>query len=207
MKRLQFEVPDEKVVDIDALVEKTGLKTRAQLFNVAYAFYNWAIRERENGRIIASVDEKQGKYKEVEMPGFPVMEEKIENISLDSLFAYLVPHIKTRQQMAAFTKLVDAFSEEEAQEGSPVPFFAGVEWQTALEEALQSSQLLMANQEWAEAGGSGQRLVVNVGPGGDILDAKPLELALANYSPIEYRKWRKAIQALQPDLPVNRVNK
>jgi hypothetical protein len=71
MKRLQFDMPEKDVEELDALVERTGLKTRAHLMNVALSFYEWAIRERGNGRIIASMDEAQQKYKEVEMPGFP----------------------------------------------------------------------------------------------------------------------------------------
>jgi hypothetical protein len=69
--RLQFEIPEDRVKDIDDLVKRTGIKTRVQLFNNALSLFEWAIREREVGNIIASVNEKNGKYKEIEMPGFP----------------------------------------------------------------------------------------------------------------------------------------
>ena len=71
MKRLQFDFPDEKVKELDDLVERTGFKTRVQLFNSALSLFEWAIREREAGRIVASVDESTDRYKEVVMPGFP----------------------------------------------------------------------------------------------------------------------------------------
>ena len=89
MKRLQFDFADERVKELDDLVERTGLKTRAQFFNSALSLFEWAIREREAGRIIASVDEATDKYKEVEMPGFPALKKEIDIISaaLESLFA------------------------------------------------------------------------------------------------------------------------
>jgi hypothetical protein len=71
MKRLQFDISEERVQELDDLVERTGLKTRAHLFNSALTLFEWAIREREAGRIIAAVDEKTDKYKEIQMPGFP----------------------------------------------------------------------------------------------------------------------------------------
>lgn len=91
MKRLQFDFPDERVKELDALVERTGLKTRAQLINSALTLFEWAVREREAGRIIASVDEITEKYKEVEMPGFPKPEKYIlseaEQALLKKLFS------------------------------------------------------------------------------------------------------------------------
>ena len=71
MKRLQFEMPEERVRELDELAERTGLKTRVQLFNAALTLFEWAVKERENGRIITSMDEVTGKYKELEMPGLP----------------------------------------------------------------------------------------------------------------------------------------
>jgi len=76
MKRLQFDFSEEKVKELDDLANRTGLKTRAQLFNSALSLFEWAIREREAGRIIASMDEKTDKYKEVLMPGFPDIREE-----------------------------------------------------------------------------------------------------------------------------------
>jgi hypothetical protein len=71
--RLQFEMTEERVKEIDELIDRLGLKTRVNLLNEALTFYEWAVREREAGRIIASVDEEEDKYKEVELPGFPTI--------------------------------------------------------------------------------------------------------------------------------------
>jgi hypothetical protein len=71
MKRLQFLVPDERAREIDDLVKRTGLPNRTDLLNNALTLLEWAVRERENGRIIGSIDEQAERYKEVELPGFP----------------------------------------------------------------------------------------------------------------------------------------
>jgi hypothetical protein len=71
MARLQFEIPEEQMQELDILLKRTGLKTRVQLFNSAISLFEWAVRQREGGRIIASMDEQKGTYKELEMPGLP----------------------------------------------------------------------------------------------------------------------------------------
>ncbi|HSF80008.1 MAG TPA: DUF4332 domain-containing protein [Anaerolineales bacterium] len=71
MTRLQFEVSDERIQELDSLQKRTGIKTRIQLFNSALSLFEWAVRQRESGRIIASMDEEKGIYKELEMPGLP----------------------------------------------------------------------------------------------------------------------------------------
>jgi DNA-binding CsgD family transcriptional regulator len=68
--RLQFEMTGERVKELDGLINRLGLKTRANLLNEALTLYEWAIRELESGRIIASLDEEKDQYKEIEMPGF-----------------------------------------------------------------------------------------------------------------------------------------
>lgn len=73
-KRLQFEFPIERVNELDAIADETGLKTRVQLFNSALTLFEWAVREREAGRIIAAIDEQTGQYKEFDMPGLPKVE-------------------------------------------------------------------------------------------------------------------------------------
>lgn len=71
MARLQFDMPDAKVKELDALVERLGLKTRAQLINAALTLFKWTVQEREAGRMVASVDEDRGVYKEILMAELP----------------------------------------------------------------------------------------------------------------------------------------
>lgn len=59
---------EKKLGEIDALIAKCGMQTREELVNSAITLFAWAIRQRERGRAIASVDEAQGVYQEVQMP-------------------------------------------------------------------------------------------------------------------------------------------
>lgn len=110
--RLQFEVPEDQVRKIDNLVNKLGLKTRVNLFNTALTLFMWAVRERESGRIIASVDEKAGQYKELEMPGFPPIiggdEPEREEKDTWELLNLLAHYIDEPVQLLAWKSLVAA---------------------------------------------------------------------------------------------------
>ena len=95
MKRLQFELPAERVKELDELLERTGLKTRVNLFNHALTLFEWAVRERESGRIIASMDEETGRYKELEMPGLPHIEDSENDIN--SLLSDLERRVEAKE--------------------------------------------------------------------------------------------------------------
>jgi metal-responsive CopG/Arc/MetJ family transcriptional regulator len=66
--RIQLDIPDDQVKALDALMEEVGVATRKELFNNALALFDWAVRERKLGRIIASVNEDEKKMKELMMP-------------------------------------------------------------------------------------------------------------------------------------------
>lgn len=68
--RLQFELDAERVEELDVLMRECGIRTRTALMNSALMFFQWAVRELKQGKIIASVDEQNAKYKEVVLPGF-----------------------------------------------------------------------------------------------------------------------------------------
>jgi len=68
MPRLQIDVTDQQVRDIDALMEKCGVSTKKELFNNAFVLLDWAVKEREKGNVIASIDEETQKYRELHMP-------------------------------------------------------------------------------------------------------------------------------------------
>ncbi len=74
MVRIQLDMPDERVRELDALMETTGAATRKELFNNALTLLEWAVKEKKQGRIIASVDEHEKKLKELAMPA-------LENVS------------------------------------------------------------------------------------------------------------------------------
>jgi len=66
--RVQFELPEAKIKELETLMKEAGIRTKKDLFNNALSLLEWAIKEKREGRIIASVDEKNQKYKEVIMP-------------------------------------------------------------------------------------------------------------------------------------------
>lgn len=53
---------------LEELKAATGSRTHKELFNNAITLLGWAIEQRQNGRIIASMDESNRNYKELQMP-------------------------------------------------------------------------------------------------------------------------------------------
>jgi len=70
MQRVQFELTDSQVKDIEKLMKKTNTSTKREFFNNAIAILEWAVDESSSGRKIASMDDKSHTYKELYMPIF-----------------------------------------------------------------------------------------------------------------------------------------
>ena len=68
--RIQFEIPEDRLEGLDELMEKAGMRTRTEMFNNATTLLRWAIRQREEGRAVASVDHENKTVREIEMPIF-----------------------------------------------------------------------------------------------------------------------------------------
>jgi len=66
--RVQFEVSREKLEELDDWMRVSQVRTRTDFFNNALSLLIWAMRERMDGRIIASVDNAGKRYKELSMP-------------------------------------------------------------------------------------------------------------------------------------------
>jgi hypothetical protein len=111
MKRIQFLMDDDFVRELDKLVEKNGLKTRTQLLNVALTLYDWAVRERESGNIIASVNERTERYKEIELPGFPAPNRGLDDASNEELVKELKNRIEKTVQDPAVPGLLDRLAQ------------------------------------------------------------------------------------------------
>lgn len=65
--RIQLELPEDRVRELEALMAETGTTTKKDLLNDALTLFEWAVNERKAGRSIASVDEEDQRYKEVVM--------------------------------------------------------------------------------------------------------------------------------------------
>ncbi len=68
MVRIQLELPESQVRKIEKLMDKSGTKTKKDFFNNALSVLEWAIDERENNRTVASINEAENSYKELNMP-------------------------------------------------------------------------------------------------------------------------------------------
>jgi hypothetical protein len=104
MNRLQFLTNDQTLQNLDALVESTGLKTRTQVLLTALALFDWAVRERKAGRIIASMDERSQKYKEIELPGLPPVG-SVDEVKAQELIDTL---LSSEAMMARLTEAIAA---------------------------------------------------------------------------------------------------
>ena len=66
--RIQLELPEEDVRELRALMVEAAIDTYKDLFSNALTLLYWAVREVKKGRVIASLDEREGKYKELATP-------------------------------------------------------------------------------------------------------------------------------------------
>jgi hypothetical protein len=66
--RIQIEVDENGIQVLDSIKQATGVNTYKDIFNNAITLFEWAIRQRVEGRVIASLDERTKRYKEMTMP-------------------------------------------------------------------------------------------------------------------------------------------
>jgi metal-responsive CopG/Arc/MetJ family transcriptional regulator len=68
MIRIQFELPEDKVKELEGLMREANISTRKDLFNNALTLFEWAVSEKKAGNSIASVSEDRENFKELVMP-------------------------------------------------------------------------------------------------------------------------------------------
>lgn len=79
VKRIQFEMDEERSEELDRLMSKLGVRTRKEFFNYALSLLKWAIKERERGHRIASIAEDGNRIKEIEMPIFEAAATRVKS--------------------------------------------------------------------------------------------------------------------------------
>lgn len=67
MTSIQLDITDARMRDIDEMAAKCGLASRKDVFENALTLLEWAIREREKKRVIASVDESSDTFYQVRL--------------------------------------------------------------------------------------------------------------------------------------------
>ena len=66
--RIQFDIDDRIIADLERMMRKVGVSTKRELFNLAISLFEWAANERTKGRMIASVDPETERYQQVILP-------------------------------------------------------------------------------------------------------------------------------------------
>jgi len=79
--RIQFEMTEEKVKELDRLIELTAMRSRRELFDNALTLFEWAVSEILRGHFVAAVAERGGYYQPMLMPAFVAARRSVESRS------------------------------------------------------------------------------------------------------------------------------
>ena len=77
--RIQIDIDESGEQVLNSIRQATGLSTYKDIFNNAITLFEWAIRQRAEGRVISSLDERTKRYKEMTMPA---LEESLRRANL-----------------------------------------------------------------------------------------------------------------------------
>lgn len=66
--RVQFDLTEDKVKEIEEIMAKSGIGSRKDVFNTALTLLEWAIEESERGHDIAALDRKEREFFSLRMP-------------------------------------------------------------------------------------------------------------------------------------------
>ena len=68
MTRIQIELAEERVKELNDLMARCGLATKKDLFNNAMSILEWAVEEVGAGKVIAAVNRAEQRYEVLRMP-------------------------------------------------------------------------------------------------------------------------------------------
>lgn len=66
--RVQFDLTEDKVNEIQEIMDKSGMSSRKDVFNTALTLLEWAIDESEQGHDIAAIDRAKKEFFSLRMP-------------------------------------------------------------------------------------------------------------------------------------------
>lgn len=66
--RMQFDLPEDRVIELESIMDKCGMGTKKELINNALTLLEWAVDEVEMGHDIASVDRSDKQFFALSMP-------------------------------------------------------------------------------------------------------------------------------------------
>ena len=77
MTRIQFNVPDDKLEELDEMRKELGLSTRKDLFNNAMTLLEWTMNQKKKGHKVVALNEMDDSYRELVMPA-------LENVEVET---------------------------------------------------------------------------------------------------------------------------
>lgn len=93
--RLQIEIEQEQMAELERFQELGGLRTKKDLLNNALTLLKWAARERGQGNAIVSLNEREQVRKELEMPFLETYASNVAHLASTS------PHVAVRSTHVA----------------------------------------------------------------------------------------------------------
>jgi hypothetical protein len=78
--RIQIDVSEDRYHEIENLIEECGFSTKKEFFDNAITLFKWAFKQSKKGLSIASVDEQEKKYTELQMPFLERLQEKAQEL-------------------------------------------------------------------------------------------------------------------------------
>lgn len=66
--RMQFDLPENRMDELDKLMERCDISTRKELFSYALSMLEWAVSESELGHDIAAIDRDKKQFFSLRMP-------------------------------------------------------------------------------------------------------------------------------------------
>lgn len=66
--RIQIEVDEDRLKDMESLMQECGIRTKKDLINNAYTLFKWAVKKRKEGCEIVAVDNTNNRLVELDMP-------------------------------------------------------------------------------------------------------------------------------------------
>ena len=66
--RWQIEMAPDQEAELKQLMAECRIRTKKDLINNALTIFLWAVEQRRAGRVVASLDESNMRYKELQMP-------------------------------------------------------------------------------------------------------------------------------------------
>jgi hypothetical protein len=68
MTRIQIELTEGRVRELNDLMVRCGLSTKKDLFNNALSIFEWAVEEVASGNVVAAVNKTDQRYEVLRMP-------------------------------------------------------------------------------------------------------------------------------------------